>query len=391
MSKCVVSRSVRVYMVLMIGMTIGFSLSTLLQIHAVDVSRATGRLREGIADYRFPRASATFSELDARAARESDVKIDIGGYYDYERLVLQEELEKERKKDDALGVEVMAAEIKPVHNNRAKQREYLNGAWQGRNVRESNNGFTPLTLSEELTPRNTLLIAVITSVRQLMSQTLAIQGTWAVDASQVIYFIGEVETLPHLPHGMVVVQLEGLDDKHAGWNLKEIAAINYMATHYLDTTEWFLIVSDDTYVASARMERELIKHDPSMSVYMGRPSAGGASNLNSNQEEGREEEEEGGEREEEEEKSQRKLCESSSGVVYSRGFLEQLRSYLPSCWPGQAGESNSLSGCITAMDVKCTTAKQVWKYIVVVQGALQTCLEWCCTTQLFLPFPLMSQ
>ena len=32
-----------------------------------------------------------------------------------------------------------------------------------------------------------------------------------------ILYTGEVKSLPHLPHGMEVVQLEGLDDRSLGW------------------------------------------------------------------------------------------------------------------------------------------------------------------------------
>ena len=300
MSKCVVARSMRVYTVLLFGITFGFALSTLLQsISYSDFGLKSGFLG-GPADYpSLQGGKVSFSNLDSRAS-ELVEQIDIGGYYDYERLVLRDELEREERGGEEEGreeddrerdlEEVKALEApgdERVLDNKMKQREYVNNAWQGRNVRETVNGKPITRLSDELAPRTTLLIGVVTSVVQLMSQTLAIQGTWGQDAAHIIYFTGEVQSLPHLPHGMVVVQLEGLDDKHAGWDLKELSVISYISTHYLDNTDWFLIVGDDTYVSPASLETELSKYDASMSVYLGRPLEA--------QEEG-EEEEEGRER-----------------------------------------------------------------------------------------------
>ena len=199
-------------------------------------------------------------------------------------------------------------------------------------------------LSDELATRRTLLVAVITSINKLMSQTLAVQGTWAQEAGNVIYFTGEVKNVPHLPHGMVVVQLEGLDDKQAGWELKELSVINYISTNYIESTDWVLIVGDETYVSPRGLETELNKYDAAMSVYLGRPQEGDGG------------EEEGGEKEG---GAADKLCDSASGVVYSRGFLEQLKPYLPVCWPGTGGDVKGLSGCISVMGLKCTAAEQV--------------------------------
>ena len=345
MSKCVVSRSIRVYSVLLAGITFGFTLSTLLQnLSLAEFGKGTG----WTVDYpsqavRGGRAS--FSNLPPAGAQPDEEEIDIGGYYDYERLVLLQEEKEGRQEGEGERREVVqppsSVAAADALSDKMKQREYVKEGWQGRNVRETMEGNPAIRLSDELATRRTLLVAVITSVNQLMSQTLAVQGTWAREASSVIYFTGEVKTLPHLPHGMEVVQLEGLDDRQAGWELKELSVINYVSTHYLENTDWVLIVGDETYVASKSLEAELDRYDASMSVYLGRPLVEG---------EGAEEEEGG---------ATDKLCSSASGVVYSRGFLEQLKPYLPVCWPGNGGEMKGLSGCISVMGLKCTAAEQV--------------------------------
>lgn len=352
-SKCVVGRSLRVYSVLLFGMAVGFSLSTLLQtVSYTGVSRTAERLKEAV-DYRFPGDKVTFSNLDGKAS-EAEQQIDIGGYYDYERLAFRGEEAEVGDGGKTEKAKVAAGEegYEPVKDLKMKQREYLSETWQGRNVRETNKNAPVVKLSDELAPRNTLLIGVITKVSQLMSQTLAIQGTWGMEASQVVYFTGEVQSLPHLPHGMVVVQLEGLDDLQASWDMKEIAAINYISNTYLESTDWFLIVSDETYVSSAALEKHLNKFDASTAVYMGRPLE--VKDEEAEVEEGKEGEEKG-----EGQKTTDKLCNSESGVVYSRGFFEKLKPYLPVCWPGHGGEREGLSGCISIMGLKCTAAREV--------------------------------
>lgn len=332
-SKCSMGRPLRVYSVLLVGIVVGFVLSTLLQVVKIDsLTRTTSRMNK-IIDYRGSRVG--FSNFE-------DTNIELGDY-DYERMIFNDE----NLAPDVLDTPSQPPQQKPmfdsassspsitVDDSRLKQREYLSENWQGRNMRENKEESLPRKLSDELAVRHTVLIAVITTVSQLMSQTLAIQGTWGVEASQVIYFTGDVQTMPHLPHGMVVVQLEGLDDKQASWEVKEVAAVKHLIDHYLSTVEWFLVVGDETYVVSASLETLLNRLDGTLSaVYMGRP----AENVDDSVGNG--------------------LCNTQSGVVYSRGFLEQLKAYLPLCWPGQ-GEKHSLSGCISAMGRKCTKAQEV--------------------------------
>ena len=41
--------------------------------------------------------------------------------------------------------------------------------------------------------------------------------------------------MPHLPHGMHVIQLEGIDNKQAGWEVKEFKVMQYI------TKSWILL------------------------------------------------------------------------------------------------------------------------------------------------------
>ncbi len=338
-SKCFLHhRPLRLYTVLLLGVIVGFSLSSILQGLSYDRIQQTADGLQKIVDYsQLSRTKVAFSNLD-----DSEINDDIIlGDYDYERMI-QQEAEGAEERDHS-DIEATAEKknqptpsIPSVEDFKLRQREYLNDNWQGRNVRETNDNLPTAKLSEELVTRQTLLVAVVTSVSQLMSQTLAIQGTWAVETTQVVYFTGEVQTMPHLPHGMVVVQLEGIDDKMAGWDVKEYHVVQYIIEHYLDKVDWFLLVGDETYVSSDALERRLNRFDAGVSVYMGQPVEVVG--------------------DEAQQKSQR--CNSDSGIVYSRGLLERLKPYLPLCWPGH-GEMNSLSGCVAVMGLRCTRAKEV--------------------------------
>ena len=73
--------------------------------------------------------------------------------------------------------------------------------------------------------------------------------------------------MPHLPHGIHVIQLEGIDDKQAGWEVKEFKVIQYLIEHYLDHMDWFLLVGDEAYVVPSHLETQLNHLDASMWVW----------------------------------------------------------------------------------------------------------------------------
>ena len=353
-SKCFIGRPFRVYSVLFLGVIVGFALSTMLQTLTLQRTRTALKLQQ-VVDYRSLENSkrVEFSNLES----QYDAAIDLGDY-DYERMVFGERdgapldsagqaLEKQpppREGKAAAMFDGPAAQSQRVPGNslqqlrdresRLKQRQYRSESWQGRNVRETNErGFPPNRLTDELPTRQTVLISVITSVTQLMSQTLAIQGTWAPEATQVIFFVGEVQTMPHLPHGMHVIQLEGIDDRQAGWEVKEFKVMQYLIEHYLDRIDWFLIVGDETYVVTSHLETQLNGLDAAVPAYFGLPDDTTTDGWG-------------------------KGCGQNPGIVYSRGLLEKLKRYLPMCSPGQ-GDGASLKSCLREMEVKCTQASEV--------------------------------
>ncbi len=353
-SKCFIGgRSFRLYYLIALGVLAGFTLSTI--IHTLDVASLQKSTSLNLYPHPLDRArerergeEVGFSNLAKKSVVEELPQaqdIQFGDYYYAERDALEGRNRGEEAKEQVRAAHVLKAPssvpiVAGPEAIKLKKMEYQSEGWHGRNVKETSNGLPPNKLSDELFMRQTLLIAVITSVTQLMTQTLSIQGTWGPEAAQIIFFIGEVETLPHLPHGMEVIRLEGVDDASGGWELKEISVVKYLMEHYVTKTDWFMVVGDQTYVATESLEKKLNSLDASMSVYIGRPG----------------EVPEGG---------NGLLCMRNPGVIYSRALLEGLRPYLPMCWPAghqeeeEVAESHTLGGCIGVMGIKCTQAKEV--------------------------------
>ena len=343
-SKCIIGRGFRVYSVLFLGVIVGFALSTMLQTLTLQRTRSSRPLKlQQVVDYRALDNSkrVEFSNLEG----QYDQAIDLGEYQyvvgDQDRAA-QDAAPPDKREEKAAMFDGPAGPHQREGNSvqlqekesRLKQRQYRSESWHGRNVRETNErGSPPNKLTDELPTRQTMLISVITSVTQLMSQTLAIQGTWAPEATQVIFFVGEVQTMPHLPHGMHVIQLEGIDDRQAGWEVKEFKVMQYLIEHYLDRVDWFLVVGDEAYVVPSHLETELNHLDASMAAYLGLAgdTLAGGRGLG---------------------------CVQNPGIVYSRGLLEKLKRYLPMCSPEQ-GEGDSVRDCIGAMEVKCTQSSEV--------------------------------
>jgi hypothetical protein len=314
-SKCVVGgRSLRHYSLLVVGLIFGFSLSTIIHTIDMEVLRNSAGLQDTtqLSHHHREVNKVAFSNLKSR-----DVIMEERGQqemadYSYDR---EEGVHSSVPRGEAV------VKITPLPTLTAPKSPPSEKVVEVLSIDR---------LSEELPTRQALLVAVITSVHQLMTQTMSIQGTWAAHrAHQVLYFVGDVETLPHLPQGMEVVMLEGVDDGVGNLELKEIATVKYLTDNFLGKASWFMLIGDRTYLAFERLEARLSLLDSSSLVYMGLLG-------------------------------EDMMCNRDPGVVYSRAALESLGAYLPTCWPGggQAG-GDSLGGCLNTLGLHCTRAKEV--------------------------------
>lgn len=318
----------RVYLVLLLGIMVGFVLSSLLQNAALSkYAVSNGEESQKTFHYKdYGKVSNPELEHENNAL---DVHVE-GEYEQGQKHMSDSQVSENVDKRNAapkVEEEGLVKDLKDsidAEEDQQRKDGYIN--WQGRTVQDIHIPQRPVnSLSDEVATRKPVLIAIITSVQQLMSQTIAIQGTWAKNNKQVLYFTGDVQTMPHLPHGMKVIQLEGIDDNQASWEIKEFAVMKYLIKHYLEEVDWFLLIGDDVYVNPDSLEHKLGEFNASFQVYMGH-------NV-----------------------EMEYKCNYGPGVVYSRGLLSRLESYLPQC----QGESFSISQCIVQRGIRCTQAKEV--------------------------------
>ena len=322
-------RSFKVYL-LLFGVVLGFAVSTIVQ---VEMARQQAVPHLGKKQVSL-QISVREDNPPAVGVREEDVRSLELSDYDYNHRSLSD--------DAKLDVESFSRSLKPPDSvlpslDVPKPRSLSAREQEERQASRKDSG--PFTLlANEFPSRQVLLVGVITSVSKLMTQTLAIQGTWGPRASQVIFFVGGIETLPHLPPRMKIVQLEGVEDGEDMRELKEALAIKYMADQYLNKVDWFMVVGDETYISPTSLEKKLNTIDARYQVYIGRPGVA---------------------RDKDRGTSRGSLCHRDPGVIYSRAMMESLRQYLPTCWPGGQQGGATVHDCILAMQVSCTQAIEV--------------------------------
>ncbi len=328
-SKCFMGRSFKVYLLLLVGIVLGFGVSTIVQVSTEAARQQAGAASRGKKEV--PLQHVTVRQESPQVAAEEDVRSLELSDYDYNHRGLGEDMEPAPQGGEKRAPSRFPSLAVPKPRIlSAKEQEDGLGS-------QRNSDSVPSRLLQELPSRQSMLVGVITSVSKLMTQTLAIQGTWGPRAPEVIFFVGEVSSIPHLPPKMKIVQLEGVEDGERGRELKEAHAIKHMADQYLDTVDWFLVVGDETYLRPAALEKKLSSIDARYQIYMGRPGAGM----------------------DQQGVGKGSLCHREPGVVYSRAMMESLRQYLPTCWPGGQEGGATIHDCIISMQVRCTQAHEV--------------------------------
>ena len=141
-------------------------------------------------------------------------------------------------------------------------------------ILQPSNSFSssdrPWTLASELRSKKRLLVVVLTSRDRLNKTVAMVNETWAswveptVDYS--VFVAGEGPTMPG------VYWLSSMKDFQPGrGNLKQVFhVLNYLHTSFVRHYHWFLLASEDTYIAVRDLEELLTRLDASKPVYMGR-------------------------------------------------------------------------------------------------------------------------
>lgn len=209
----------------------------------------------------------------------------------------------------------------------------------------------PRLLGEVLPSRRALFIAILTTDKNLLSQTYAVQSTWAGEYDNVTFFVSKNSDVSRAPHFMNIVKLhdggEEVSEPHKK-SLLMFHVIKYIDDHLLQNFRWFMIVGDNTYVRTEQVEVLVNNYDDSYNIYLGRPNRHFDKkeedmlyNANSH------------------------YCLLDSGILMSRGLVRRLSPHLRSCIENEStdlsyGGDWELGNCIQAhLDVKCTQATEV--------------------------------
>ena len=127
----------------------------------------------------------------------------------------------------------------------------------------------PETMEEEYKMRKNILGAVLTPVNRLDYTISTVNETWGSTLTGYTIFVKSDSTVPtRLNHNFSIVGLR-LEEGASG--LEELfSLLKNLYANYLEEYNWFLIVSDRTYVAGRELEWRLLHLDPQKLVYMGR-------------------------------------------------------------------------------------------------------------------------
>ncbi|XP_066499782.1 glycoprotein-N-acetylgalactosamine 3-beta-galactosyltransferase 1 [Hoplias malabaricus] len=106
-----------------------------------------------------------------------------------------------------------------------------------------------------------VLCWVMTRPQNLKTKAQHINATWAKHCNTVLYMSSETSDFPTV--GLNVS--DGRDQLY--W--KTIKAFQYIHTHHLHSSDWFLKADDDTFVVVENLRRLLSRHNTEEPVYFG--------------------------------------------------------------------------------------------------------------------------
>ena len=320
----------RTYLVFAVGMLVGFTLSLVLKLFTTDVT-----------------------------TQLSEPNIRHGNIYNYDisfRPVKRDVNEKQpvEKDNDEVEEEATAERpVSPVHEN-------VNS--KGVAMEPDNEQELPLEqlilpkvedpqlLSEVLPSRHSVFIAVLTSERNLLSQTYAVQSTWGGGHENVTFFVGKHSDISRAPHFMKIVKLHEAEEVTSETTRRTLLfhVFQYISNHLLQHFRWFMIIGDSAYVRTDQVEFLLNNYDDTYNIYLGRPNRHFDKkeedlvyNANSH------------------------YCIFDTGIILSRGLVRRLSPHLKSCMESDTTLLSyegdwELGNCILKhLDVKCTQATEV--------------------------------
>ncbi|XP_076461229.1 chondroitin sulfate synthase 2-like [Babylonia areolata] len=189
----------------------------------------------------------------------------------------------------------------------------------------------PRYASTELGIREKLFVGVVTSKNTINTLGVALNKTLSNYVTRLVYFLDDKG--PAVPSGMTIVNFK---DNHP--HLIPVHMLKYVSEQYLDTFDYYMFVTDHTYVRGERLFNLVSHISVSQHVHMGAVKTTEAGKA---------------------------FCHLDGGIILSQSLMEQVRAHMEWCLAKCHHNDQSLNfgKClIHATDMACTDHGGAKKY-----------------------------
>lgn len=169
------------------------------------------------------------------------------------------------------------------------------------------NIIRPRYYSSELGIREKLFVGVMTSQENIDGLATAFNKTSAHLVNKIKFFINADDVKSNFRLKNIV----GFTDTRE--NLKPFHVLKYIADNYLDDYDYFLILSDKSYLDARKLKEKLYHISISFDLYMGRP-ASSRNFIGSSDED-----------------VSRDFCDFDAGIIFSSSVIRKIRANLDWC------------------------------------------------------------
>ncbi|XP_055531005.1 chondroitin sulfate synthase 2 [Wyeomyia smithii] len=200
----------------------------------------------------------------------------------------------------------------------------------------------------ELGIREKLFVGVMSTQENIDSLATAINKTSAHLVNKIKFFINA----DNVKANFKLKNIVGFTDTRE--NLRPFHVLKYIADNYLDDYDYFLLVSDTSYI-NARLLRERLSHiSISFNIYMGTPHT--ASPI-----------------EENENPSDTQYCDLHAGIVLSSSVIRKIRANLDWCVRNAVSNQHNLNiGRCVKYSTKIDRCQTAWQGINVTSYKLNS-------------------
>ena len=138
--------------------------------------------------------------------------------------------------------------------------------------------FKYLEPKRVFTTRKSVLIAVITTEKYLLTRVRAIHKTWGQDIdsdSELYFFVGEDCNTKHpFLKDLPIIKLEGVSDDVYPPQKKVFSVLSHLQSNFGEKFKWFVRADDDLYIRVWKIKAILRKFNWTDLLYMGHPGLG---------------------------------------------------------------------------------------------------------------------